>query len=290
MAQNYSRLEVVIADDCSTDHTRAVIEAYLYDSRLKYYCNEENIGRVRNYKKALEEYATGDWVVNCDGDDYYTCSQFVSEVMQQVLTHKNIVFAQAGHQVRFVNTKRAPIDALPTIPTEVKCYPKHEYFLSFHEIAHFSHVTTIFRRDTAISIDFYRHDISSTDIESFLRLSLHGSVLLLKRIYGAWVQHGQNYSQTLNYEKREINIRYITESYRYALPILDRRQLVRWKKRALTYYFKNWLSKTAMSEEPLRQRVVDLIRILRFAWSSNREVYRSMSFYTTLVSLPYKLL
>lgn len=289
LAQDYPNLEVVVADDCSSDNTRVVVEPYLQDSRLKYFCNETNIGRVRNYKKALEEYAIGDWVVNCDGDDYYVSALFISEVMQQVALHEDVVFAQGGHQIRFVNTKQPSLDALPNISDEVHLYPKNEYFLSFHQIAHFSHITTIYRRDVAMAIDFYRHNISSTDIESFLRLSLHGSVILLKKIYGAWVQHGQNFSQTLDYKKREGNILYITESYQYALPILDKHRLDHWKKRALMYYFKNWLSKTAKSKEPLRQRVLDLIRILRFAWRFHQEVYRTFSFYATVVSLPYKL-
>ena len=290
LAQDYPNLEVVVADDCSSDDTWAVVEGYIADQRLKYFRNEANIGRVRNYKKALEEYATGEWVVNCDGDDYYINNKFVSEMMQQVAIRRDIVFVQAGHQLRFANTRQQPINALPNISVEVYVYSKNDYFFNFYKLKHFSHMTTLYRRDVAIAIDFYRYDISSTDIESFLRLSLHGKVLLIKKVYGAWVQHGQNFSQRLGYEEKKKNILHITESYQYALLKVNKQQLDRWKKRALVYYFKGWLSKTARSKAFFRQKVTKVIRILQFAWSHHREVYYSFALYITLISLPYKLI
>lgn len=290
LAQDYPNLEVVVADDCSSDDTRAVVEEYMTDQRLKYFRNEANIGRVRNYKKALEEYATGEWVVNCDGDDYYVDNRFVSEMMQQVAIRSDIVFAQAGHQLRFANTGQQPINALPNIPAEVYAYSKNNYFFNFYKIDHFSHMTTLYRRDVAIFIDFYRYNISSTDIESFLRLSLHGKVLLIKKVYGAWVQHGQNFSQRLGYEEKKQNILHITESHRYALSITNKQQLHQWRKQALVYYFKGWLSKTARSKTSLRQKATEVMRILQFAWFHHREVYYSFALYITLISLPYKLI
>lgn len=292
MAQDYPNLEIVIADDCSSDQTDKAVEPYLNDQRLRYFKNPTNIGRVKNYKKALEEYATGQWVVNCDGDDYYAHSDFISEVMHLIMKYKdeNIVFAQGGHQVLFKNVQSKAIYELPKTPKQTHLYKPYEYFFEFHKIAHFSHLTTLYRRDIATSIDFYRYNISSTDMESFLRLSLYGSVLLIKKVYGIWVQHEHNFSQNLDFQKRKDNIKYITGSYHYALQHLNSKQLSEWKKTSLVNYFKDWLSKTAKFNKPFPQKVYELKNILKFAWSSHREVYSSLNLFKTLISLPLKLM
>ncbi len=291
LVQNYPNLEVVVADDYSTDHTEKIVKKYLGDKRLKYFKNATNIGRVKNYKKALEDYATGEWVVNCDGDDYYISDRFISETINRILERndEDIVFAQAGHQVLFQSNKKKSFNALPNIAQKVQLFPKNKYLLAFHKIAHFSHMTTLYRRDIATSIDFYRCNISSTDMESFLRLSLCGSVLLLKKVYGAWVQHEHNFSRNLNFEHKKENILYITGSYQSALQSLNNNQLNAWKKELLIDYFKNWLSRTAKDRTPFFQRVKELIRILKFAWFHHREVYISFNLFKTLISLPYKL-
>lgn len=46
-AQTYQDWEMIIQDDCSTDHTYEVIKPYLEeDSRIKYFCNEKNVVRL----------------------------------------------------------------------------------------------------------------------------------------------------------------------------------------------------------------------------------------------------
>jgi len=83
LMQDYPDLEVIVADDCSTDETEAIVRKYK-DIRVKYFKNEKNIGRVANYRKSLYDYCTGDWVVNLDGDDYFTSPTFISRGMNVI--------------------------------------------------------------------------------------------------------------------------------------------------------------------------------------------------------------
>lgn len=293
LGQDYPNLEVIVADDCSSDDTRQVVEQYLGDSRLKYFRNDPNLGRVRNYKRALEEYATGEWVVNCDGDDYYTSEQFVSEVMGAINKHPddNIVFAQGGQQVYFTHAPQRSYDELPPIANDIALLKDGQYFWQFPRITHFSHLTAIYKREVAVAINFYRHDISSTDRESFLRLALHGDVLLIKKVYGAWVQHGANFSQKLDFETRRENIAYITESYRYALKMpVDKKDLASWRKTCLVKYYKDWLSRVAMQKLPVADRLTELRKIVAFSRGNHKEIWYSADLYKTIISLSYKLL
>lgn len=92
LAQDYPNLEVVVTDDCSTDHTAEVVKQYLTDSRLKYHRNTKNLGRVGNYHNTLYNVASGEWVVNLDGDDYFTDNKFISIGMSRILENEGALF------------------------------------------------------------------------------------------------------------------------------------------------------------------------------------------------------
>lgn len=293
LAQDYPTLEVVVADDGSTDNTREVVRPYTEDPRFNYFCNNPNVGRVKNYKRALEEYARGEWVVNCDGDDYYLSSSFVSEVMEQIgrYAHNTIVFTQAGQQTYFVQAPDKSYDALPPISETTTLLEDGQYFWQFPYNTYFSHLTAIYKREVAVAIDFYRYDISSTDRESFLRLALHGDVLLIKKVYGAWVQHGANFSQQLDFKTRCENIAYITESYAYAIERYGTSEKLRsWKKMCLVKYYKDWLSRVAMQKRPLTHKLSELRKILSYSRNHHPEIWSSVDLYKTIISLSYKLL
>jgi glycosyltransferase involved in cell wall biosynthesis len=66
-------VEIVIREDCSTDHTRQIVERYAekYPSRIRVLAQERNLGMTRNtlvlYKECRSQYIA--WL---DGDDYWT--------------------------------------------------------------------------------------------------------------------------------------------------------------------------------------------------------------------------
>src|SRR6516162_10757007 len=105
LAQDYKYLEVVVSDDNSTDNTREIVHQYLSDPKLKYFRNGNNLGRVANYRKLLEDCATGDWVVTLDADDFFIDPSFISQSIDLITSHpeKDIVFVQAGHEVRKID-------------------------------------------------------------------------------------------------------------------------------------------------------------------------------------------
>lgn len=69
--QTYKNLEIIIVDDNSTDNTFAIATKYAdYDSRIKCYRNEVNIGFNKNFEKALS-LTTGDYISISDQDDVW---------------------------------------------------------------------------------------------------------------------------------------------------------------------------------------------------------------------------
>jgi glycosyltransferase involved in cell wall biosynthesis len=214
LLQDYPNLEVVVSDDCSADETEELIKKNISDPRLKYFRNSKNLGRVGNYRQALEHYAKSEWVINLDADDYFTDFSFITDFIQLILTNsdRNIVFVQAGHEIRNADQSLVQQD-LPDIGESVAILKGDSYFIHFN---HFSHLATLYNRAQALSIDFYRFDILSSDIESFLRLALLGEVILVKKVVGVWMQHDNNQSRKLTIEVLDKNLLSIRGPYAFA--------------------------------------------------------------------------
>jgi glycosyltransferase involved in cell wall biosynthesis len=68
LVQNYENFELIIVDDCSTDRSVEAALKYEFDSRVKIYINEKNLGDYpnRNYAASL---GRGKYIKFLDADD-----------------------------------------------------------------------------------------------------------------------------------------------------------------------------------------------------------------------------
>jgi len=70
ISQTYSKIEIIVCDDCSTDSILNVLNPYLEkDSRITFYQNEKNLGLVGNWNKCMN-YASGDYIKWLFQDDW----------------------------------------------------------------------------------------------------------------------------------------------------------------------------------------------------------------------------
>jgi len=188
LAQTYPNLEVIVVDDASPDQTAEKVAAFC-DPRLRFIRNSQNLGRVKNYRKALYELATGEWVVNLDGDDFFIDPDFISKAIELAHSEPGIVIVSARRNVVTPAGTREPL-RLDTIILSGK-----ETLLRYHDQRyHFSHLATLYHRPSALACGFYRMDVISSDWESLLRLALTGKVAYLDRVVGCWNLHGSNAS------------------------------------------------------------------------------------------------
>ncbi len=248
LAQDYPNIEIVIADDCSTDNTAAILQSFLNDSKVKYKRNSTNIGRVANYRKCLYEYTTAEWVINLDGDDYYTNDQFISAAIAaiQKCGNKDILFYQG------VNVLKKGVVAKLTepniIPNEV-CIAARDYFFDFFKRDYFSHMSTLYHRPSAIKNDFYSKNVLSSDIFSILALCVKFStrnVIVSKLVSGVWLQHENNISQTSQLKLHRNNGRFYLKLCRLALAKgFDKWECYRWLIKAWYIYLRSYIFKLA---------------------------------------------
>ena len=83
LAQDYENLEIILADDGSTDGSRDICREYIKrDKRLRYFENKHNLGLYENHKLVFDV-SQGDYFAWGSGHDYYLPT-FVSRMLEQL--------------------------------------------------------------------------------------------------------------------------------------------------------------------------------------------------------------
>jgi glycosyltransferase involved in cell wall biosynthesis len=279
LGQDYPSLEVVVLDDASTDGTGPAARAWVFDRRFRYVRNEHNLGRVSNYRRGLTHHARGEWVLMLDGDDYLADPGFIGRACKAIGRHRDrpIVFAQAGHRVHHLDGRRGDEDVLPPIAAAERVLTGADYLRFVFETSFFTHLGSLYRRLPALQTGSYTAQISSSDMDSLLRLALEGEVLLLNEVAGYWVQHGSNTSAHLPLKDLGANVRIFRRVARQAV----RRGLSSWAEldvpltryevRTMVYLFNTMIGDSARG--PL-----DLVRFLGIAFAINPALLRDERF------------
>lgn len=91
--QTIQDFEVIICDDCSNDNTWNIIEEYANnDARFRCYKNDENLGLIKNFEKAIS-LCEGEYVALCDQDDIWLLNHL--EELLRIIGDKAIACANA---------------------------------------------------------------------------------------------------------------------------------------------------------------------------------------------------
>ena len=98
LAELKGAAEVVVSDNCSTDHTRQVVEWAERFGPVRYHCNPENLGMCRNLVLPPNELANGEycWVI---GDDDMVRPGGVRKLVSVLQQHPEVeyVFTNFAH-------------------------------------------------------------------------------------------------------------------------------------------------------------------------------------------------
>lgn len=200
LAQDYPNKQVLVVDDCSVDKTPEIVQPYIVSGQIIYKRNTSNLGRVANYRHALYDCTNAEWVINLDGDDYFTNPHFISDAMESIEKAgvNNVLFYQGVHIVKKGNRE---VKDIPRFKEEEMLISADAYFFDYFKRASFSHMSIVYNRSLALQSGFYEKDLISADILSFLQFCLNYNdkmVLVSKKISGIWLQHPENSSQTVH--------------------------------------------------------------------------------------------
>ncbi len=85
--QSYKKVELLIADDCSTDRSYEILSRYVQKYKwINLHQNREHLGLVKNFEKLLES-AQGDYIAFCDQDDIWRGDKILEAV--EILQNEN---------------------------------------------------------------------------------------------------------------------------------------------------------------------------------------------------------
>lgn len=97
-------VEIILAEDCSTDGTRAICEEYAekYPGKIKYIYRDHNVGYNENEYEAMCT-ATGKYIAYCEGDDYWTDSLKLKKQVDFLESHPD--YSVCWHRCMHRNVK-----------------------------------------------------------------------------------------------------------------------------------------------------------------------------------------
>lgn len=92
LAQDYSRLEIIIVDDASTDYTVEILQS-IQDERIVLYQNPINLGYNANFERCLK-YCTGDYIAISDQDDIWEIDKLSK--MLAGISDSDLIYCDSG--------------------------------------------------------------------------------------------------------------------------------------------------------------------------------------------------
>ena len=199
--QTYPNVEVIIADNCSSDGTIAIIERFAKKNNWTYILNENNIGAGLNMNKLISS-ASGDFIAVYHSDDLYDAE----------IIAKSVSFLDTNPTCGMVSTLATVIDSngkeLGDLGLPQSLKSKNRYVFDFEEI--FSAIldsfvaflitpTVMVRKSVYESLGHFKiHEKykSAGDYEMWLRILRHFPAGIIPEFLIKYRKHAQQGSQT----------------------------------------------------------------------------------------------
>jgi glycosyltransferase involved in cell wall biosynthesis len=170
-------IEIVIADDCSTDSTLRVAHSYRerYPNVIRVLERSKNIGIQRNYYETFEQ-CRGKYIAWLDSDDFWTDPEKLAIQVRTLESDPSLKVC--GHFVRWVSTDgEIKRDRYPSIAPG-------RYGLA--EIIHHNFLPSLsvmFRNGIHRNLPTWYFDLApTTDWPIFVLAALAGDIVLLDRV------------------------------------------------------------------------------------------------------------
>ena len=94
LSQSYQNFELIVVNDCSTDRTAALVEAF-QDERIRLINHPVNRGVSKTRHRGVKE-AKGEWIAILDSDDVWMREKLEKQVLLQNKTNAEILFTASA--------------------------------------------------------------------------------------------------------------------------------------------------------------------------------------------------
>lgn len=239
LRQDYPNLEIIVADDCSTDGTQEMMKQYDENPKVKYIRNEVNLGSRMNGQKLLHEHADSKYILGINHDDYLMQDNYISKAVALFEENPNVSLV-------FANLYFLDVDSghLRPITQDISAITKGiDYFLNY-ETGRYPHITSVltsmYRREDAIRMGCFLEKSECQDLFLYFKLMLIGDIGFIPDHVGVYRFHKKSLTFNIPPENDYGTIEDLEELYDYALKIgLDKNKLEEWLMIRI-YKFVHW--------------------------------------------------
>jgi glycosyltransferase involved in cell wall biosynthesis len=190
-SQSYSHLEILVADNASTDETRAVVEE-AHDPRIRYHRHPTNIGATNNQEFCLQD-ARGSYLTILPDDDLID-PDFVESCVALALQHRSAGVIRTG--TRVIDKDDRPIRE---IPNPVANLSFDDFVLAWINGRTSPYqCSSMFRTDALRAAGFHTRHHLFDDVSAHFKVAAHEGRADMSGIKASFRMHGNSGTDQAN--------------------------------------------------------------------------------------------
>lgn len=195
-------VEIILAEDCSTDGTRTICEEYAakYPDKIHYIWSETNVGAVENERRAIAA-ARGKYIALCEGDDYWTDPLKLQKQVGFMESYPEYSVTWTRYEKYRMSDSVRESDGLEDLFADGKKYLDVTTHMFLHRWIT-QYLTMVFRRDAYDNTWCNRYHYYR-DSHQFYHLLQNGKGAILNFIGGEYRQTGDGMYSDLDYIHRQ---------------------------------------------------------------------------------------
>jgi len=191
LSQTYVNLNVIVADNYSTDNTADCIQEFLWDERFNYYKNKNNIGMVNNWRELINNTEIGEWFIILSDDDYFIDNNYISNAISLIEANPSIAMVYANGFIEYTKTNEKKLLNIPFNSFETG----NNVFLNSYKSKpqKFILCNILFNTKIARNLNAFSNvNNLFCDSELFLKMCLFGDVGVIKNPVAIYRFHESN--------------------------------------------------------------------------------------------------
>ncbi len=212
MQNSEHEVEVVVADDASSDNTLATIKEIASKNEtpitFKFLPQTQNLGYVQNYKRAFAA-CDGDFVAIMEGDDYWTTNDHLDRHVNFLLAHSEYSMSFNRHVRLWVDQGREEV-----IPWETE---GDNQSISTAELALGNKIGNlsccVFRGDLVRSLKPELFDMEIADWMLGMVMGQYGAIAFQKEVTSAYRIHDGGQWSKMNEQQQAQTVLNIIDDY-----------------------------------------------------------------------------
>lgn len=210
--QSYKNIELIIADDCSTDASETVIRNWLKNNpEHQFISNKQNLGNTKTFNKVLQ-FTKGDYIIDLAADDILLKDCVEKQVIAFLNSNLKKLAVVYGN-VEIISENNQHLRHYYEVDTERKTIIKPAsgdiYLAMLNQSSMICSVSSMMKRKVLEELNGYDENLAYEDLDFWIRASRDhtfefiDTVLVQKREVASSL--GNQFYKKFNSKTREIN-------------------------------------------------------------------------------------